>query len=76
VPRTLEQVADDIVPVDASITYRRADELHAGLEIETLRGWREVTKVDRVPRRVQVILEDGQCLVFTAGQTFKTRDAS
>ena len=74
-PRTLEQIADDIVPVDETVTYRRADELFTGLSIETLRGWREVTKVDRVSRRVQVILEDGQCLVFAAGQTFKTREA-
>jgi hypothetical protein len=73
---TLEQVADRIVKPDDSIRYRRADELYSGLFIETLRGWRGLTKVDRVSRRVQVILDDGQCLVFAAGQTFKTKDES
>lgn len=77
---TLEQVADRIVHPE-TVTYRRADELFTGLEIETLHGWREVTKVDRVRstirvsyRRVQVILEDDQCLMFAPGQIFRSRD--
>jgi hypothetical protein len=73
---TLEQVADRIVAPEEDVTYRRADELHSALEIETLRGWRGLTKVDRIHRHVQVILDDGQCLVFVPGQTFKSRSGS
>jgi hypothetical protein len=58
-----------------TITYLQADELHSGLEIETVKDWRRVVQVDRARRRVQVTIDTGLTMMFPARQMFKTRDA-
>jgi hypothetical protein len=59
--------------VSMNTSEMQANDLYTGLKVRTASEWVEVTKVDRVRRRVEISFSDGSTRQFPATYTFQVQ---